>query len=273
MQREVEQFFRFRHHYLMQAIDSEILCELLLAIDEKRRIQMRVDSAFRGSIQVPALPLKIYISTETGREYLLSGNEDPERFYFTRLDRIVWVKQMEVASSWDQMMELFHLQKNQLWGVSFGSLDKVYPPVHFEMEISVNESEEYIVRRLEREKRGGTVVRLRSGSSYLFSADIYDANELLPWICTFTGRILRIKCDNEDVINKYRDYLAQMAGFYQLSGEARADSDDTSEAETHSSDREIISQNTPTSEFRPLLKNGTISLKPSGDGSGSEFAV
>ena len=191
--------FHFRHHYLMQAIDSEILCELLLAIDDKRRIQIEVDSAFQGFIQYMNIPLKVFVSTANGREYLLSVNEETKRFYFTRLDRIVWVKQMDISPSWDQMLEQFHLVQHQLWGVSFGGLEEVRPPVHLEMEIAVRESEDFIINRLEREKRNGTVIRLEHVSSnisglnqdskrsssalndtidrYLFSVDVYDPLE------------------------------------------------------------------------------------------------
>ena len=280
------QFFRFRHHYLMQAIDSEILCELLLAIDEKRRIRMRVDSAFQGSLQHLALPLKIFVSTETGREYLLSWSEETARFYFTRLDRIVWVNQLEVSSSWDRMAELFHRQKHQLWGVSFGSLKEVCPPVHFEMEISVGESEDHIVRRLEREKRGGTVVRLEphgigdagtvnrndtaaeKKERYLFSVDVYDAEELLPWICTFTGRILRLQCDDDAAVLKYRDYLTQMAEYYQLPDKTRESPDQAADMNALPADGALLSGTGPASGFRPLLKSGTDSLRFSGSGPG-----
>ena len=252
-QGDCPQFFRFRHHYLIQAIDSEILCELLLAIDERRRIQMRVDSAFQGSMLHTTLPLKIFVSSETGREYLLSGNEETMRFYFTRLDRIIWVKQKEVSPVWNQIMEQFHIQKQHLWGVSFGSLEEVRAPVHFEMEISVGESENHIVRRLEREKRSGKVVK-EEKNRYLFSIDVYDPKEMLPWICTFTGRILRLQCDDRDVIRKYQDYLAQMAGFYNA-------------LLIDNVDNAPLSPASLTSRFRPLLKNGTDSLMPSGTGS------
>ena len=279
------QFFRFRHHYLMQAIDSEILCELLLAIDEKRRIRMRVDSAFQGSMQYLAVPMMIFISTETGREYLLSWQEETLRFYFTRLDRIVWVKQMEVCPAWDQIIEQFRRQRHQLWGVSFGSLDEIHPPVHFEMEIAAGESEDYIVRRLEREKRCGTVIKLEpcnisdadtasnqnapaaeKKDRYLFSVDVHDAKEMLPWICTFTGRILRLQCDDGEVIRKYQDYLTQMAGFYQLSDGEPEHSAHFSGISVLPADR-VLPSRPPTFKFRPLLKNGTDSLMPSGAGS------
>lgn len=280
--------FHFRHHYLMQAIDSEILCELLLAIDDKRRIQIRVDSAFQGSMQYMNIPLKVFVSTANGREYLLSVNEETKRFYFTRLDRIVWVKQMDISPSWDQMLEQFHLVQHQLWGVSFGGLEEVRPPVHLEMEIAVRESEDFIINRLEREKRNGTVIRLEHVSSnisglnqdskrsssalndtidrYLFSVDVYDPLEMLPWICTFTGRILRLDCDDDKVLQKYQDYLTCMEGFY--SGKANS-----YESSVHISGpgslsaKENITLTSQSSRFRPLLKSGTDLQKPSESGS------
>ena len=207
-------YFRFRHHYLMQAIDSEILCELLLAIDEKKQIEMRVDSAFHGSMQYAALPIRIYMSNENGREYLLSWNEKTDRFYFSRLDRIVWIRQLGEDPRWDAVRDQFDREhKNRLWGVSFGGLDAEMRVEHLEMEIRADESEAYILRRLEREKRCGTITKT-GPDRYLFSADVYDTMEILPWICTFTGRIVRLECDNPEVLRKYHEYLAQMAAGY-----------------------------------------------------------
>ena len=207
--------FRFRHHYLMHAIDSEIMSELLVAINEKRKIRMRVDNAFQGSMKYATVPIRIYVSTENGREYLLSWNDEEKRFYFSRLDRIIWVVQMDQVPEWDHLKEDFEQNhQNRLWGVSFGGLDAELKIEHLEMEIRAGENESYIVRRIEREKRCGTVRRIAQ-DRYLFSADVYDAMEILPWICSFTGRIVRLACDNDNVIRKYQNYLARMAAGYR----------------------------------------------------------
>ncbi len=206
--------FRFRHHYLMQAIDSEILCELLVAIDEKRKIEMRVDSTFQGSMRHVTLPIRIYVSNENGREYLLSWNENTDRFYFSRLDRIVWISQLEKDPRRDAVREKFDREhRSRLWGVSFGGLDAKMNVEHLEMEIRADENEAHIVRRLKREKRCGKITKT-GPDRYLFSADVYDAMEILPWICTFTGRVVRLECDNPEVVRKYHDYLTQIASGY-----------------------------------------------------------
>ena len=46
------------------------------------------------------------------------------------------------------------------------------------------EGEEHVVRRLNREKRCGTVVKI-DDTHWRFSADVYDAREMLPWLRTF----------------------------------------------------------------------------------------
>ena len=206
--------FRFRHHYLMQAVDSSILSELLTAIDEKREIMIQVDNVVKGLMEYPTVPLKVFVSTGNGREYLLSWSREQERFFFTRIDRIVWVKQLEETFSRDLAEERFQTCRKWLWGVSFGGLEEVHNIVHIEMEISAGDDEGFIVRRLMREKRCGTVSKVGK-DRYLFSADVYDAMEMLPWICSFSGRILRLECGDRNVILKYYEYLTRMAAFYE----------------------------------------------------------
>ena len=102
-----------------------------------------------------------------------------------------------------------------LWGVSTGehSLD------HLEMLVHVEPDEGFIVERMEREKRHGTVEQVDE-STWKFTADVYDASEMLPWIRTFTGRIDRLECSSEFVVNRFRDDLAALARMYGGDGDA-----------------------------------------------------
>lgn len=210
-----EHCFRFRHHYLMHAVDSEILCELLLAIDEGRSIRMRVDNVFQGSRQYETTPLKIYVSTQSGREYLLSWNHSLQRFFFTRLDRIIWVAPLKPDPEKETLEKRFASQKNSLWGVSFGGLEEVGKVRRIRMLIRAGEHEGYIPVRMEREKHCGTVTKTGE-NEYLFTAEVFDPMEIFPWICSFTGRILRLECDDPAVTEKYAEYLSQMAKAYGL---------------------------------------------------------
>lgn len=64
--------FRFKHHYILHALDSDVLCEILQAIDEQRAVELTIRS-LRNSreYQRTICPLKIYISTQSGRQYVL----------------------------------------------------------------------------------------------------------------------------------------------------------------------------------------------------------
>ena len=252
--------FRFRHHYLMHAVDSEILCELLLAIDEGRSIWMRVDNVFQGSRQYETTPLKIYVSTQSGREYLLSWNHNMERFFFTRLDRIIWVAPLKPDPEIKALEKLFASQKDSLWGVSFGGLEEVGKARRIRMLIRAGEHESYIPARMEREKHCGTVTKTGE-NEYLFTAEVFDPMEIFPWICSFTGRILRLECDDPAVTEKYAAYLSQMAETYGLDEELKGGQKAEPDHGVSGSTVDAVSSAAAfprLSEFPAIEKAGTI---------------
>ena len=75
------------------------------------------------------------------------------------------------------------------------------------MTLRIGPGEEHIFQRLEREKRHGTVERL-SEDTCRFSVDVYDASEMLPWLRTFTGRIVSLQCSRLFVVDLFRERLA-----------------------------------------------------------------
>lgn len=79
--------------------------------------------------------------------------------------------------------------------------------------VEVASDEQFIVQRLEREKRCGTVQQL-DAEHYRFSIAVYDARELLPWIRTFIGRITAFSCSNEEIERIFYDDLEQTAAYY-----------------------------------------------------------
>ena len=81
--------FRFKHHYILHTLDSDVLCELLQAIDERRAVELVIRSLRSArEYQRTVCPLKIYISTQSGRQYLLGYHYRGQRMVFFRLDAI-----------------------------------------------------------------------------------------------------------------------------------------------------------------------------------------
>ncbi|MBD5133976.1 MAG: WYL domain-containing transcriptional regulator [Clostridiales bacterium] len=209
--------FRFKHHYILHALDSDILCQLLQAIDGRQSVELTAQNLRNGNqYRRTVCPLKIYVSTQSGRQYLLGYHYRGGRMAFFRLDAIKKVAIGGEEKQYDVYLERQAEFDRHLWGVSPGvghSLD------HIEMTVRFGPGEDFIVQRLEREKRHGTVEVL-DGRTCRFSADVYDASELLPWLRTFIGRIMELKCSNQAVTNTFYEDLRRMSALYGGGGDA-----------------------------------------------------
>ena len=95
------------------------------------------------------------------------------------------------------------------------------------MTVKAGQGEEYIIQRLEREKRNGKVEKIAEGE-YKYSADVYDSLEMLPWIRTFIGRIISLKCSNAMLKQRFNDDIRLVAGLYP---ELEAEEKETAEPE------------------------------------------
>ena len=217
---DVPRYFSFKHHYLLHAMDSEILSQLLLCRKERQNAEITFTTTHerKKARQALVYPLKVYISTRNGKENLLAYNYNDNSPRMYRLDRIKSVKKMdgtvENASLLDQEGKLF---AEHLWGTSSG-IDDSRRIHHLEMQIHAGQDEPFIVDRLQREKRNGAITQLNE-ETWLFSTDVYDAREMLPWIRTFTGRIVSLECSDSDVIKRVYDDLEDMYSMYGAEGE------------------------------------------------------
>lgn len=217
---DVPGYFSFKHHYLLHAMDSEILSQLLLCRKERRNAEITFTTTYerKKTRQALVYPLKIYISTQNGRENLLAYNHDDCRPRMYRLDRIKSVRIMKDtvanAALLDQEGKLF---AEHLWGTSSG-IDGNRKIHHLEMQIHAGQDESFIVDRLHREKRNGTITQL-NGETWLYSTDVYDAREMLPWIRSFTGRIVSLECSDPYVIKRVYDDFEDMYSMYGTKGE------------------------------------------------------
>lgn len=196
--------FHFKHHYILDALDSEILYGIFSGITEKRIITIKSN---RPDTKV--IPLKIYVGTQTGRQYLLGMSCETKKFCFYRLDLI---SSIELNEQTDKKIPEESISEftSHVWGVSTGIDDTL---TRIRMTVLVEEGEEHIIQRLEREKRCGTVERL-DDSHYVFSAEVFDAIEMLPFIRTFIGRITSLECTDERVIERFRNDMKSLCEMY-----------------------------------------------------------
>ncbi|MCL2167273.1 MAG: WYL domain-containing protein [Clostridiales bacterium] len=205
--------FTFKHRYLLFALDTGVLLDLLTAIHAQRQVELEMAGSKNGDARrVAAIPLRIYSSTQGGRQYLSAFSPQRKEITFFRLDSIIKVKMLERTSDYEAYQRQLETAMPHIWGVSVGR----YKPQHIEMLLSVNPQDSHIVSRLEREKRCGTVEPL-GDNRWRFSAEVYDARELLPWLRTFIGRIVSLTCSDKTVEDQF---WADFTALEALYGEA-----------------------------------------------------
>ncbi|MBP5237246.1 MAG: WYL domain-containing protein [Clostridia bacterium] len=214
--------FAFKHHYITAAIDSEILCSLLEAVGDRRYTVLKTVSRRRERIsESRVIPLRIMISVQSGRQYLMAYVPVFRRITSFRIDSIISVRDDGPCECFDVFREKLDGIRNHIWGVSTqgrsGDLIE-----HVEFTIRYGDDEKHIPKRLEREKRCGTVEHI-DGNTSRFSADVYDAEELVPWIRSFICRITGIRFSDERLQKQFEGDLEAMYAMYGIGEGGEAD--------------------------------------------------
>ncbi|MCQ2424659.1 MAG: WYL domain-containing transcriptional regulator [Lachnospiraceae bacterium] len=211
--------FAFKHHYITGALDSGIAAELFAAMREKRSVILENANRKNDSVaKIVAVPLKIMCSAQSGRQYLMAFVPRFRRITSFRLDNILSVTAGEECERFDEYRAALAGMRKNMWGISTQSRggDRLE---HVEFTVRYGKNEPYIRQRLEREKRCGTVEDI-DGNTAKFSADVFDASEMIPWIRTFLCRITEIHFSDPDTEKRFLDDLHAMYGLYGLGEEA-----------------------------------------------------
>ena len=199
---------------MFHTLDDLIVLTVLQAIEQNRLLAIVNFSAkTQKSAVLTGLPLAILVSTQNGRRYLALYAPESKRIFSLRLD---YIRSAQLGEPFDQA-EAIRKQAaavlNASWGASLPSRPHLE---HLAMTIAVDEKREaYIINRLQREKRQGTVTRL-SPTVYRFDIDTSDSGELLGWVKTFIGRIISLEGDNQKVIDRFYGDLRRLYARYEV---------------------------------------------------------
>ncbi len=210
------QTFRVKHSFFVHTLEDEILLDLLTTIRQQNSVLLEIKSSKKGVINTTVcVPLQIFISTRSGRRFLCAYIDRSKRFTCFRLDTIKKVTPLEKTEAYEELQTKLNRNRRQLWGVSFQGRERHHLD-KLTMTIQVFEPKEsYIVDRLRREGRGGTVTKT-APNIYQYEIEVFDCNEMLPWIRTFIGRILSLECSAKSVERRFYEDLQTMYQMYQI---------------------------------------------------------
>lgn len=216
---ESDDRFTFKHHYITGAIDSGVMAALFSAMREGRAVSVdNLNNKRDEPRRTNLVPLRIFISAQNGRQHLLAYQYGAKNFVSYRIDYLSKVKLLDVEPRFSELRELLDDARGKMWGVNTkrGKFGDYLETVSF--VIKIKPGEEYIAKRLEREKRIGKVEKL-DDLTYRFSAEVYDTGEMIPWIRTFISKIQSLNFSNRTVENRFKEDVLAMYRMYGIGEE------------------------------------------------------
>lgn len=213
---EANGIFRIKHGFPSFTLEDEILLCLLEAMRENRTVEVLIQSSRnRREVLKSGCPLKIFVSTRSGRRYVCMYSGKRNSFPCFRLDQIKEVKCTDPVPEKERKTLLARLEERSVyvWGVSGitenSGMQKLVLTIHAD-----EDSEAYIVQRLIREGEGGTVERT-AADTFRYEKTVTDVMEMFPWIRSFIGRIEGLKIYGTDGSGKMKEDAELEARFYR----------------------------------------------------------
>lgn len=200
----VNTLFRFKHAFPAHTLDDGNLLALLTAMHSGRTAVLK-----HRDRSVAGTPVKILFGLQSGRRYgvLYDGG----KFAVSRLDRVDAVRLGDPDPDLGARREAFETLLPHLWGASLPHPFRNEP---VRMVLAVDPKREaYVTERLRREGRGGTVTE-RSDGTVVYEHRVADSVEMLPFLRTFTGRILSLTGRNRWMLRRFHDDLLRMDALY-----------------------------------------------------------
>lgn len=221
------EIFQYKHHYITSTIESDFVEQVFQAIREHRYLTIEQkrsedDRTFPNEV----IPLMIYQSTQGGRMYLMAYRPRGKYFLALRFDYIVGMETNGVYEGFEQKRAEFEELRNHIWGVALKQNKKHNDTttVHVTFRITFSEEEKFIYQRLLREKRSGTVTLLDDNNAQ-FDVDVYDPQEIIPWVRTFICRITFFDCTDKYIVRRFYGDIRKMNRMY-LGEEEDVEADD-----------------------------------------------
>ncbi len=190
---ETNNRFRIKHSFCAFTLEDEILLTILQAMHNHSHIDCEVHSSKTGQMtHISGVPMQIFASTKTGRRFLCMYRLNKQQFTSLRLDTIKQVTENEKVDNYDDLRKTLEEKKKHLWGVTFVN-DTAQQLETVTITMHINEdTEDYILERLRREGKHGVITKL-SSDTFSFKIHVCNSQEMLPWLRSFTCRIIDIK--------------------------------------------------------------------------------
>ena len=236
--------FVFKHHYIAQAINTEIVYQLLDAIYYHKLVNLNLckpNNTFIGTKNEIVLPLKIYRSTDSGRTYLLAYYCSKQRYDFFMLDNVFKIKDVTTLPeaerlgrvkaeiqkpddkkilcciNFDEILKDSDSFTKYIWSMSTTLYKEDYPqPTGVEVVFHIGSNEFFIKNRLEREKRQGQLIYDDEAQTATYTIKLFNPGEMFPWLRSYITRIESISFEDKALEEKFFKDIQCMNSMYDI---------------------------------------------------------
>lgn len=204
--------FIYRQIFFSQILDDEVLLNLLRAIKNKQIVTLTMMSS-KGSWgrRTTLIPLKILSNTKTGRRYVAIYNARNKKFSTVRLDYIKDVTFVEEFPEFDSVCaEYQHLLKGS-FSITHRKTESLQ---QVKMLLYIDEmTEQFVIERIKREGKDGIITKIDE-NIFEYTIEVTDTLEMVPWLRTFTGRIIELEGSESRVIAQFKRDINTMIALY-----------------------------------------------------------
>ncbi len=198
--------FTFKHHFIVHSLDEQIVLTALVGIQQQRLLHLEQFNGRESTI----VPISLYVSTETGRQYLVGQLMRPNSLTSLRIDGIKEISLGSPVTDYQLYRSAYEEKKNRVWNSSFNQQRLKSLKVTLRIEEG---PEDYLMTRLKREQRMGRSRRL-DPQSVVFEIELTDLYAINPFLRTFIGRIIAIESTDRNWQEQFIDDLDQLISLY-----------------------------------------------------------
>lgn len=203
--------FIYRQIFFAQIFDDELLLQILNAIGQKRIISLlsnRNDRDLKNTV----IPLKILSNTKTGRRYLAVLYTGKRKYATIRLDSIKSVSLGDICQNYDSIKEAYEAKLQKAFSIIHQGNERLH---WIKVLLSINEAtEQYVLERIRREGKHGVITKTDK-DTFEYSIEVADTLEMVPWLRTFIGRIIKIEGTEAHIIAQFNRDIDTLASMYR----------------------------------------------------------
>lgn len=192
--------FLFRYRHMERIVDDNALLPLIACVRDRRKARYTYKEKKREGF-----PRQIRFDPLYGRQYAVI--HDGNRWHNALIANIRDVEELLETTTAE-----FGCFLSDSWFAAYSD-DENKPRSAVRVRFYISYNERHILKRLNREKRHGTVTTVRDGE-YLFDIQLSNPLEILPWLRSFLGFASVEKSDEHDLFEQYAAFLTKMRELY-----------------------------------------------------------